>query len=153
MRPATYGCQKCEAKYDMGDETTVHLYLKQPWFNHILTKCPGCDTTWRVWHLTEATVQYMEKHNMPEGDEVHWELEDFAPEIVQKLFAEDEDKPLIRPVERSIRRQAHDENEILFFHYLLERGETLDGRIPLQRDPGRTETSQPGAEGTSVGAV
>lgn len=123
MRPVTYGCEKCDAKYDMGDETTVYIYLKQPWFNHIVTVCPGCDTTYRVWSLTEATVRYMEQHNMAEGDEVHWSVTDFAPDPVPVLFAQDEDKPLIIPIQRSARRLAHDESEVAFFAYLLNQGE------------------------------
>lgn len=153
MRPATYGCKKCDAKYDLGDETTVYLYLRQPWFNHLVTVCPGCNTAYRVWYLTESTIRHMEKYNMPEGDELNWEMDDFAPDVVQQLFAQDEDKPLIQPVQRSARRLAHDEREIEFFHFLLERGETPDGRIPVQRHPGRAEACQPGAEGAKSGAV
>lgn len=124
MGPATYGCQKCDRKYDMGDETHVWLFLKQPWFNHVLTTCPGCEITYRVWHLHEATIRHMEKYNMVEGDEVHWHVQDFAPDIVLTLFARDEDKPLIKEVVRSPRQEAIDERHILFFHFLLERGDT-----------------------------
>lgn len=122
MGPATYACERCQQKYNMGDETHVWLFLRQPWFNHILTQCPGCKTNYRVWNLTESTIRYMEEHNMVEDDEVHWHVHDFAPDIVQTLFARDEDKPLIKEVERSARRIAHDEHEIEFFRYLLERG-------------------------------
>lgn len=123
MGPATYGCERCEKKYNMGDETHVWLFLKQPWFNHIITQCPGCKITYRVWNLTEATVRYMEQNNMVEDDEVHWHVLDFAPDPVPFLFARDEDKPLIQEITRSDRRLKDDENHILFFRFLLERGD------------------------------
>lgn len=121
MKPATYGCEACEAKYNMGAETVVRTYLRQPWFNHLETICPGCGQVWFVWELVPESVAYMAVNNRTPGDEVVFRLKEFASEKVWRRFCEATGRNF--PLEREIsaHEQAHIEATVAFENWSMER--------------------------------
>lgn len=122
-KPATYGCEKCQISYKMGHETVVHLFLRQPWFNHINTVCPKCKTAWVVWELEEVSIRYMEDNNQVEGDKIRWEVETDADDNIWQMYCAATGKPYPKPPQLSHRAEKHIEAEVNFFRYLLENGE------------------------------
>lgn len=120
MKPATYNCETCRKKYAMGAETTVHLYLRQPWFNHLKIDCPaGCKRTYRVWELEDDTVQYLRSNNTGEEDPVHCSVMEFAPDEIVSLFCRDNDKPLPEEPWMSPRQRAEVLRLCSYFHFEL----------------------------------
>lgn len=124
-KPATYGCDTCRKRYPMGKETTVYLYLNQPWFNHLDTVCPGCENTYQVWGVTDDTGRYMMDHNMSDADPLNWIIVDFAEESIWRAFCQATNREF--PAERYIgpREQAHIDHQAQMFAWLLDHGESI----------------------------
>lgn len=121
--PASYGCETCKASYPMGHETIARLYLKQPWFNHLETRCPGCKTIWEVWELQPETERYLQDNNAVEGDAIRWEVSEFASDAIWRAFCKATDRPYPTEPALSQRAAKHIDAEVAFFGFLLERGE------------------------------
>lgn len=123
--PSTYGCEVCSVSYRMGSETHIFLYLKQPWFDHLVTVCPKCHNSWGVWQLTEATIKYLIDNNIEPGDEVQCSVVDFAGDEVVKAFCQATGLPYPKERFLSPRQQQVIDNECGMFRFLLERGEMV----------------------------
>ena len=124
-KPATYACETCNLKYPMGSETTVYLFSKQPWFNHIMTVCPQCRSRWTVWQLHDDAVQYIWDNTIA-GNEIVWVIEEFANDELVAKYGRVSGLPLIQPHDLMPRQ----ERMIAFFAYLLAHGEMPDGGPP-----------------------
>ncbi len=124
-KPATYHCRPCGIKYELGEETILCLYFYQPWFNHIITTCPKCGQEDVVWNVVDDLIEHIRLYNQDPEDRVEIVPAEFADDEVIKEFCIDNDKPLIKERELTPRQQRQVDNQVGFFRYLLNRGETL----------------------------
>lgn len=122
-KASTYGCEQCKVMYRMGRETTILLFLKQPWFNHLMTTCPTCHITWYVWQLDDGAIRYMQDNNMKPDDKINVTVTDFAEDVTVKAFCEATDSPYHEDRYLSPRELQRIDNQVGYFAYLLQQGE------------------------------
>lgn len=125
LQPRKFVCGFCKIQYPMGKETTLYIYRKQAWFNHLVTNCVKCHREFTVWYLKPAEAQYMSVHNMGEPkDLLNWRMYDYCDDMkVIREFCLDNKKPLPKDYWLSPRTLRHIDNEVAWFAYLLNHGE------------------------------
>lgn len=123
-KPSTYGCETCESRYNMGAETVVRVYTRQPWFNHLETICPGCGTHWYVWQLEEASIGYLAINNQIAGDAINFEYKEFAPNKIWRKFCAGTGRPYPTPAQISWDQLERIDRIVAFEAWSLDQGET-----------------------------
>lgn len=114
---ARWTCTNCKKTYKLTEKNT-HLanFVYQPWFNYCRTRCPGC--TWEQLLFVKA-----ESFNHLHGQGIP---------VRSTLFFADEELVVSYSNTFGLKRiQAreltpHEEREVAFFAYLLERQEVSE---------------------------
>jgi hypothetical protein len=124
-KPVSWNCP-CGVRYRIGEETTIRGYHRQPWLSHLQIDCPHCHQVFIAFQPEDVILNAL-CTQVPD-DKCEVEFADFAPDFVVDEYARQKDLPAITEHwlpkdDRSMRRVNHDESLILFFRFLLERGE------------------------------
>lgn len=133
--------EPCGVRFAIGAETTLNGYHRQPWLSHMVVDCPNCKKVFTRFVTPDIILRAIE--SMDADDKCQIRFDDYAPDCVIHEFARQYHVPAItedwRPTDdRSKRRQTHDDNEVGFFHYLLDREPGIKARDRRPRKDNRS---------------
>lgn len=116
-----HNCSGCRQFYPLGAETTLFLYIRQPIINHLVTKCPVCQTIQTYWVLDEDLINRLVTE-VARARDITLKVGTYAADRTwQKFCAATGRRYSSRP--RFTAQEAKDvENEVGFFRHLLETG-------------------------------
>jgi len=123
-KPVRWNCP-CGVKFQIGAETQIHGYHRQPWLSHIVVACPSCNDVF-VRFLPPQTILEAVT-GMSQDDKCFVAFTDFAEDGVVMEFAKQNNLPYVPSDCQSKPVVPRLEKTIAFFHYLLEHGEVPDG--------------------------
>jgi RNase P subunit RPR2 len=118
-------CGKCNINYPMGKETTLYVYRKQAWFNHLVTNCVKCHRDYTIWYIPVAECGYMMANNTrTKGDVLVIKMEDYCDDIkIIREFCLDNNKPMPEDRWLSPRELKRIDTRVAWWAYLLDHGE------------------------------
>lgn len=116
-----HNCPECHLIYEMTNETTLYLYIRQPLVNHLTTVCPECHTAQTFWELDDDTVdRIITKYAKPNAIIVS--LGTFAADRTWQKFCAATGRRYPSRPRFTLEEAKHVENSVKFFRHLLDKG-------------------------------